>query len=91
MARKKKSVSATEFKANCLRLVDRVRESHEEFVVTRHGKPVARLVPVEPEDVTQRSFFGSMRGTVLRYDRPFDPVPGEWDANKGILLNDDEG
>jgi prevent-host-death family protein len=89
MARKKQQqVGAAEFKARCLELVDRVRESHAEFVVTRHGRPVAKLVPVDPqEEATTTAFVGSMRGTVLRYDRPFDPVPGDWDVNRGT----DEG
>ena len=81
MARKKQSVGAAEFKARCLELVDRVRESRAEFVITRHGTPVAKLVPVEPDDTPHQSFVGSMSGTVLRYDRPFDPIPGDWTIN----------
>lgn len=70
-------VAAAEFKAHCLELMDRVREAREEFVVTKHGTPVAKLVPYDPP-ARPAPFFGSMRGTVLRYDRPFDPIPGEW-------------
>jgi prevent-host-death family protein len=71
------SVGAAEFKARCLELMERVRETRQEYVVTKHGKPVAKLVPYDPPERSGR-FFGSMRGSVLRYDRPFDPVPGEW-------------
>jgi prevent-host-death family protein len=70
-------VGAAEFKARCLELIDRVRETRAEYVVTKHGTPVAKLVPYDPPD-RPKSFFGSMRGTLLRYDRPFDPIPGEW-------------
>jgi prevent-host-death family protein len=71
------AIAAAEFKARCLELMDRVCETREEYVITKHGKPVARLVPCDtPRRAT--SFVGSMRGTVLRYDRPFDPIPGEW-------------
>jgi prevent-host-death family protein len=73
------SVGSAEFKARCLELIDRVRESHAEYVVTRHGRPVARLVPVER--FSPAEFMGSMRGSVLGYDRPFDPIPGGWDVN----------
>ena len=66
---------AAEFKAKCLGLMDRVRETGAEYVITKHGKPVAKLVPyTEPRP---RSFLGSMKGTVLGYDRPFDPIDGE--------------
>jgi prevent-host-death family protein len=71
-------VAAGEFKARCLELMDRVRERGEEYVITKHGKPVAKLVPFrEPE---QKAFLGCMKGTLLKYERPFDPIDGEWDV-----------
>lgn len=72
-------VGSAEFKARCLELVDHVREARAEYIVTRHGEPVARLVPVEGTRVA--GFIGSMKGTVLGYDDPFDPIPGTWDVN----------
>jgi len=78
-------VPAAEFKAHCLELMDRVRETRAEYVVTKHGKPVAKLVPYDPPKQSH-TVFGCMRGTVLRYDRPFDPIPGEWTMERGLLL-----
>jgi prevent-host-death family protein len=40
-------VGATEFKAKCLELMDRVHARRETFVITKRGKPVAKLVPLE--------------------------------------------
>jgi prevent-host-death family protein len=77
----KDTVGSAEFKARCLELIDRVKEARAEFVVTRHGKPVARLVPVEPEQPV--SPLGVMRGTVLTYERPYHPVPGTWSLDAG--------
>jgi prevent-host-death family protein len=77
----KHTVGSAEFKARCLELIERVKETRAEFVVTRHGKPVARLVPVEPGQPV--SPLGTMRGTVLAYERPFDPVPGTWSLDAG--------
>ena len=74
------AVAAAEFKARCLELMDRVRETGTEYVVTKHGVPVAKLVPyVAPR---RQSFFGSMKGTVLRFDRPFDPIDADYDINR---------
>ena len=71
-------LAAGEFKARCLELMDRVRERGEEYIITKHGKPVARLVPFrEPK---QKSFLGCMKGTLLKFERPFDPIDGEWDV-----------
>jgi prevent-host-death family protein len=75
-------IGAAAFKAKCLELMDRVRETREEFVVTKHGRPVAKLVPYDPPGRTG-AFWGSMKGTVLRYDRPFDPVDGAWFSEPG--------
>jgi prevent-host-death family protein len=72
-------VAAAEFKAKCLELMDRVKETGAEYVITKHGRPVAKLVPYTPS--TPTSFFGSMKGTVLAYDRPFEPLDGEYDLN----------
>ena len=73
------SVGAAQFKARCLELMDRVRETGVEYIVTKHGRPVAKLVPYTSSD--RRPVFGSMKGTVLKYERPFDPLDGEWDVN----------
>jgi prevent-host-death family protein len=73
------AVPAAVFKANCLQLMDRVRETGAEYVVTKHGRPVAKLVPYAPGPA--RSVFGAMRGTVLHYERPFDRVEGEYDID----------
>lgn len=53
------TISASEFKARCLALLDGVAEGGE-IVVTKRGKPVAKVVPVDPID---RS---SLRGSVTQ-------------------------
>lgn len=53
------TVPATEFKAKCLELMDRVAERRESFVITKRGKPVAKLVPADPPK-KKRSIFGFM-------------------------------
>jgi prevent-host-death family protein len=69
-------IAAAGFKAKCLELMDRVRETGVEYVVTKHGKPVAKLVPYTEQESS--SLFGAMKGTVLKYERPFDPIDGGW-------------
>ncbi len=61
--------------------MDRVHETGEPYVVTRHGEPIAKLVRYTAKP--RRSMFGSMKGTVLGYERPFDPIDGEWEINRG--------
>jgi prevent-host-death family protein len=39
-------MAAGSFKANCLAVMDEVQAKHETVIITKHGKPVAKLVPV---------------------------------------------
>jgi prevent-host-death family protein len=43
-----RSIPASEFKAKCLALLDRVAETREPLVITKRGRAVARVEPVEP-------------------------------------------
>lgn len=55
-------IDATEFKARCLNLIDEVVATRQPVVVTKHGKPIARIVPIEDE-VSSTNLFGHMEGT----------------------------
>ena len=76
----RRAIAAAQFKARCLELMDHVRETGIEYVVTKHRQPVARLVPYSAPRT--QALFGSMTGTVLAYERPFDPLDGPWDINR---------
>lgn len=72
-------ISASEFKARCLELMDDVRDRHDTIIITKHGKPVAKLVPCDEEP---RDIWGYMRGSVLWYGDLISPIDVEWDADK---------
>ena len=55
------TVAAGVFKAKCLALMDEVKSRRESVLITKNGKPVARLVPVEEE---RSSIFGFLKGEV---------------------------
>lgn len=81
MPRKKQgSMSAAEFKAKCLRVMETVRATGEEVVITKHGKPVARLVPFTYES---SPLYGRLAGMTLREGDLVTPVDEDWDANLG--------
>ena len=71
-------VPASTFKATCLDLMDRVAELGEEIVITKRGKPVARLVPIEPP--LAPTSFGCMRGRARVVGDLVAPVEEAWDA-----------
>jgi prevent-host-death family protein len=70
-------VTATDFKTHCLALIDRIRETGETLVVTRHGEPVAR---VEGYEEAIPVVSDAMKGTVLFYESPTEPTGEEWEA-----------
>ena len=57
-----KSISISEFKAKCLGLIDQVQKTHQSLQITRHGRPVAEIIPAGPD--RKRKFLGDMEGTV---------------------------
>ena len=73
-----KTVAAAKFKANCLALMDKVRETGEFVVITKHGKPVAKLVPAERE---RSNMWGDLAGTVKILGDIESPVPDDWQAS----------
>jgi prevent-host-death family protein len=53
-------VSAASFKADCLRLMDEVAQKRAPIIITKRGKPVAKLVPIDDAPIDP---FGCMVGT----------------------------
>ena len=50
-----KEIAASEFKARCLALLDQVAETRVEYVVTKHGRPVAKVVPLDEPSTLEGS------------------------------------
>jgi len=72
----RRTVPAGEFKAKCLKILDQVAEKHEIVVVTKRGKPVAQVVPLDHDvDV-------DLRGSVTFLDDIITPIGEPWDAAK---------
>ena len=72
----KDRIPAGQFKARCLALLDEVALTGRELIVTKRGKPVAKVVPlVQPEPP-------SLLGSVLWEGDLVTPIDEEWDAIK---------
>ena len=71
-----RSVPAGEFKAKCLALLDEVALTGRSLVVTKRGKPVAKVTPLddtEPPD---------LRGSILWEKDILSPIEETWDAER---------
>jgi prevent-host-death family protein len=56
-----KTVRISEFKAKCLGLIEQVDKTRQPLRITRHGRPVAELIPAGPD--RKKKFLGAMVGT----------------------------
>jgi prevent-host-death family protein len=72
MSAKTRSVAFGEFQSHCSSLLDEVEKTGETLIVTRQGKPVARVIPFE----RPRPLLGSVvwEGDIV------SPIDEEWDA-----------
>lgn len=73
------AVGVAELKARCLQIIDQVKETGVEVTITKHGHPVAKLVPVAAQ-VTRHPLLGSCEGSLIILDDD-DLVPStadEW-------------
>lgn len=73
MVMKPTTISAALFKAECLGLLDKVARTKQSIVITKRGRPVARLMPLQEPT---RSLAGSI---VLEHDI-VSPIDVEWNA-----------
>ncbi len=72
-----RTIPAGRFKAQCLRLLDEVAETGETIVVTKRGKPVAKLQPIEEPP--------SLEGSIVYLvddDELFFSTGETWDAER---------
>ncbi len=75
---KLREVPAGEFKAKCLKIMDSVQKTKTPLIITKHGKPVVKLVPVDGD---ADDFFGCMKGSVRIVGDIVSPIEVEWEAN----------
>ena len=74
-----KKIAAAEFKARCLTLMDDVRSTREPIIITKRGKPVAKLVPA---DAPEREFIGRLKGIIKVVGDIESPIePDAWESS----------
>ena len=77
MGFKQRRIPAGEFKARCLALLDEVAATGTSIVVTKYGKPVAKVVPLGDADD-----LPTLRGSVVREGDIVSPIDVRWKADR---------
>jgi len=75
----KQQIAAGEFKAKCLHLLDEVQRTRKEIIITKRGRPVARMLPVEQQPP---AVFGRMKGTVEMLGDIVASTGEQWQADE---------
>jgi prevent-host-death family protein len=74
-----KKIAAAAFKAKCLTLMEDVRSTRRPLVITKRGKPIAKLVPVDEE----REFIGRLKGVIRVVGDIESPIePDAWESSQ---------
>jgi len=83
-ATRTRTIPAGEFKAKCLAIIDEVHDRHEQVIITKYGKPMARLGPMDKAEDKPESLFGFMRGKLHILGDIVEPIdPAEaWESEK---------
>ncbi len=74
-----KTITASEFKAKCLKFVDQVAESGETLVITKNRRPTAELSPVKKR---VDSPFGLHKGHIRIKGDIISPLDVEWEVER---------
>ena len=69
-------MKAGKFKAECLKVMERVRRTRRKIIITKRDVPVAKLVPIEEE----RPAFGILKGTISFKGDVIAPIDEVWNA-----------
>ena len=70
-------VPAGEFKAHCLQLMNEVAATGQALVITKRGKPIAKLVPIESGEPE----FGCMKAKTRIVGDIISPIGEHWNAD----------
>ena len=77
------TISAALFKQKCLRLMNQVQRTHEDIVITKRGKPVARLAPAPL--VKRARLLGYLKGLAHIKGDIVSPIKIRWTYDAGNL------
>lgn len=77
------SISASDFKAKCLKLMDEVEETQKSIIITKYGEPVAKLSPIKKAGQKKHIIFAAMEGSVNITGDIISSIDDEiWDAEQ---------
>lgn len=71
-------MNAGKFKAECLKIMEKVRKTRRKIIIMKRNVPVAKLVPIEEK---KEKCFGKLKGTIHCIGNIVRPVDEVWNAD----------
>ncbi len=83
MSKGETTMPVSAFKTRCLRVMEQVARTRRPVTITKRGRPMARLIPVEGR---AERFLGSLRGRItIAHDITRPAPPDAWETEKEWL------
>ena len=76
----KTTISTSELKARCSKVVSSVAGNRTVVVITKHGRPIAKLVPLDEDEPA--SLFGFAKGEITVHGDIIEPIDVVWEATR---------
>jgi antitoxin (DNA-binding transcriptional repressor) of toxin-antitoxin stability system len=77
----KEYVPIGEFKTHCYKLLDQSQKEHKQFTITRKGKAIVQVIPLN-EHSSKQSIFGMMQNIASINGNLIEPIDVKWDAEQ---------
>jgi len=74
-----KTLAAGKFKAQCLALIDQVAQNHEPIIITKYGKPLVKVLPIDAKKETREK---PLKGLATYIGDIVSPIDEEWEVMK---------
>ena len=74
-----KVIPAGKFKAQCLSLLKEISQKRNSIIITKYGKPIAQVIPVND---SQETVHNTLKDSILFEKNLIDPIDVDWEANK---------
>lgn len=74
-------ISVEQFQTKYLKLMDDLQKYHSEIIITKFGKPIAKLIPTV-DDQAEVSLFGYMKDSVLIHEDILEPIGEKWEVDE---------
>jgi len=73
------TLAAGKFKAKCLALINHVAQSHEPIIITKYGKPMVKVIPIDSKkEVSDKP----LKNAATFIGDIISPIDEEWEASK---------